>query len=228
MSCESAEEDPEIPLENISKSKKKKKNNNKFNPTLDEDDECLTPESDEMISGESVEEDLEDLKIPAAKSKQKKKKKNVNPTLEQEDECVKMPETSDNPEIIETAKPKSKSKKKKKNKELKITTEPVKILKEESSDEEDYDRSKKKKKKNASKYQSKIQEIKTTDSVDGSDYTCAVCSVTFSSKNKLFDHLKATKHAILVDRSVETNEENKSKKKGKRKWRSSSPLKPHI
>ena len=112
-----------------------------------------------------------------------------------------------------TTKAKSKTKKKNRNKEA--SKAPVEILKEESSDEDANDRSKKKKKKkNAPKHQPKAEDVKpapeTNDNVNPSEYKCAVCAVIFASKNKLFDHLKATNHAILV-------QDDKGKKKGKRK-----------
>ena len=121
---------------------------------------------------------------------------------------------SEKEEVIEvTSKAKNKTKKKNRNKE--INRVPVEILKEESSDDDINDRSKKKKKKkNATKHQPKVEDVKTlTEAVgndDSSEYKCAVCATVFPSKNKLFDHLKATNHAIFV-------QDDKGRKKGKRK-----------
>jgi len=208
ISCES---EPEEDLE-ITKSMKKKKNK-KVNPTLEDED--VIPETSEI--GESGKDDLENVIIAhVPKSKKKKKKKNVNPTLEELEQEDTKPDISENEkeEVFEvTTKAKSKTKKKNRNKEA--SKAPVEILKEESSDEDANDRSKKKKKKkNAPKHQPKAEDVKpapeTNDNVNPSEYKCAVCAVIFASKNKLFDHLKATNHAILV-------QDDKGKKKGKRK-----------
>ena len=45
---------------------------------------------------------------------------------------------------------------------------------------------------------------------------CAVCRVEFASKNKLFDHLKATGHAVPVPATQSTDGKSKPKKKAKR------------
>lgn len=64
-----------------------------------------------------------------------------------------------------------------------------------------------------------VQQDSTNSKVSSStsaSLTCVVCATTFPSKNKLFDHLKATKHAIYIEKpSVESQVGNK--KKGKRK-----------
>ena len=47
--------------------------------------------------------------------------------------------------------------------------------------------------------------------------SCAVCSEQFPSKNKLFEHLKTTKHAIFVDKNTPAKDGDKSKRKGRKK-----------
>lgn len=47
---------------------------------------------------------------------------------------------------------------------------------------------------------------------------CGVCRQQFPSKNKLFDHLKATKHAIFIDKNAPEEDDNpRSKRKGRKK-----------
>nr|CAG4650250.1 EOG090X085R [Sida crystallina] len=47
--------------------------------------------------------------------------------------------------------------------------------------------------------------------------SCAVCSEKFSSKNKLFDHLKATNHAVFVDKNASKEDAARNKRKGRKK-----------
>ena len=48
-----------------------------------------------------------------------------------------------------------------------------------------------------------------------SDLKCAVCMEIFLSKNKLFEHLKATNHTVYVDKSNAVKDD-RGKKKGKK------------
>nr|CAG4642599.1 EOG090X085R [Evadne anonyx] len=208
----SVESEPE---ENLEKPKsKKKKKNKKVSPTLEDEDEP----SDISEICESDEEDVEDVVgANITKSKKKKKKRNVNPTLEELEQEDTKPDLSENEkgEVAEVFTTKAKSKSKKKNRNKDTNKAPVEVSKQESSDEDANDRSKKKKKKkNTVKYQPKVESVKlapeTNDNDNSSEYKCAVCTTVFPSKNKLFDHLKATNHAIFV-------QDNKGKKKSKRK-----------
>jgi len=57
--------------------------------------------------------------------------------------------------------------------------------------------------------------ITCSESVSRGDLTCAQCKSSFPSKNKLYNHLKSTGHAVFLPTS-ETKSTSKSKKKNKK------------
>ena len=76
--------------------------------------------------------------------------------------------------------------------------------------------------KNAARNEKKIKgkEIRqdpTIPSVSSTSLKCVACAASFPSKNKLFDHLKATKHATYIEKPNIESEEGSRKKKGKKK-----------
>ena len=53
------------------------------------------------------------------------------------------------------------------------------------------------------------------DSISRNDLTCAQCKGSFPSKNKLFDHLKKTGHALYLPPANGVVQESSKKKKKK-------------
>ncbi|XP_034243677.1 dnaJ homolog subfamily C member 21 [Thrips palmi] len=54
-------------------------------------------------------------------------------------------------------------------------------------------------------------------SVIDTEHVCATCASNFSSKNKLFDHLKKTKHSVFIPKGNSEMKDEKKKGKGKKK-----------
>ena len=70
---------------------------------------------------------------------------------------------------------------------------------------------KKEKKKKTGKETTK----RTVDSKEDSELECQICRETFPSRNKLFQHIKATNHAVLVEKSSSKKTKGKGKKNKK-------------
>ena len=56
---------------------------------------------------------------------------------------------------------------------------------------------------------------RTADSKEDSELECQICRETFPSRNKLFQHIKATNHAVLVEKSSSKKTKGKGKKNKK-------------
>lgn len=200
-------------------SKKHKQNLELLKVEMNEEEETFkknTDETEEILSDgqEEVKEngDLSDAKSKSKKSK-KKAKKAVEIKSNDEEEAVPLdlvPSDSDDDEdwsssnIKKGKKAKADVNKTKKKKSSKATEEisPVKVelkapepvLVETSiSKEEDYDI---------------IKGEETT-------YNCETCKQVFPSKNKLFNHLKATNHSVYLGQAKQSNSEKPKSKKRK-------------
>merc|ERR1712110_172237 len=88
-------------------------------------------------------------------------------------------------------------------------------VEEEEEPEEDSGKSKKKGKNKKGKSKSGVNE--NTEEVAKGDLTCAQCRNPFPSKNKLYDHLKSTGHAVYLPSSASNLTENKRAKAKKKK-----------
>ena len=148
------------------------------------------------------------------------KKKKTLSVLDEIDQVEPERET-ENKEEVEAATSKTKRARRNKNKAAvsKPSEDSAATLEKDAAEESD-DKYGKKSKKKATKNEqgnkiSKSKANRDADSVDDIALSCAVCKEIFPSKNKLFDHLKATKHAIFVEKGSGNATDSKKKKKAK-------------
>ena len=59
--------------------------------------------------------------------------------------------------------------------------------------------------------------------LQGTSHKCNVCHQSFSTRNKLFGHIKSTGHALHVNAAPAEAEEGKRGKKGKKKGKRWQP-----
>ena len=227
------EEEEEVEIVKKSKGKKSKKKNKKvFNYDDDTDKEeedaaeNLESSEEEVILEEEVkketsDEELWDNNKKGKKSKTKKPKPEsskltVEPTLKETDEEVISKEevniesSDDEIHIIRNKKKKSKKFNPRKTKPDKAKTkkakpEPSKLKVESKESDEDDD--------NDPKIDVKKKVIPDSDDEEeDNELSCVTCHQLFTSKNKLFTHLKKTNHSVFVDKA-EKPEKNSRRKK---------------
>lgn len=186
-------EDEEEAVVKISKKKKKMKNKKAL----------LVVNSDE----EEEEEAVEKIVVESEKTVEN----GVNEELEEKFEEVKVEE-----KVIISKKKNKKNKKVVQKQKSDDEDEEEEIGKISEDDDEDWDNSRKGKK---SKSKSKSKKKQTNDSSDPEidvdvDHVCVTCKQQFESKNKLFQHLKKTKHGVYIPKITDQEViDKKSKKK---------------
>ncbi|CAO1358660.1 unnamed protein product [Diamesa hyperborea] len=219
------EEEEEVEIVKKSKGKKSKKKNKKvfnYDANTDEEEEVFAAENietpgeevilEEEVKKESSEEELWDNNKKGKKSKTKKPKSEsskltVEPTLKETDEEL----TSKQEANIESSDDefKNNNKKSKKSKAKKTKPESSKLKVEaKDSDEEDYPKVDVKK---------KVKPVSDDDDEEqDNELSCVTCHQLFTSKNKLFTHLKKTNHSVFISdkfKAVEKPEKNSRRKK---------------
>lgn len=173
---------------------------------------------DDAVSGASEEppksSEEEDKKERSSnRKKNRKKKKNVITSIEDSEAVLLHPDSNPEDSVSPSVPKKTKKKKNRSNAKaasIPVDTEEVQPTSESIEPEEAV--------KKASKKSTKADKTKEADG-DGSsagELKCAVCSSVFPSKNKLFEHLKATNHAVYVGKASVTTDNDKRKKKGKK------------
>lgn len=133
------------------------------------------------------------------KSKKKKKQKNVisldeNEDLENIDVLKEFVDDSDNDDFHSNKK--QKKGKRKSNKE-----KPNNSSMDFYEEEENYSIEKEKSKKSKKNRKNKKDNVEILNDIDLS-HNCLKCTTVFSSKNKLFEHLKKTGHGVYIDPSL--------------------------
>nr|CAG4643295.1 EOG090X085R [Ilyocryptus agilis] len=182
-------------------------------PEADEADGPPEDKVDEVMERSEDESDKEEDDIEDAKPKKKGKKKKNKPVpvfeVDDDEASAEADQTND----VESSAEVTKRSRRRRNKAStpKAEEAPVNITVEDS-DEKTKCRMKKSRgnKKNR-------DSAPAEDPAAPTELKCAVCSEQFASKNKLFDHLKATKHAVYIEKSAALDEDRGTKKKGKRK-----------
>lgn len=215
------DEEEEVEIVKKSKGKKSKKKNKKvFNYDDDTDEEEVVAENietpgeevilEEEVKKESSEDELWDNNKKGKKSKTKKTKPEsskltVEPTVKETDEEVTLKkevkiESSDDEKW-------NNSKKGKKSKAKKTKPESSKLkVESKESDEDDVPKIDVKKKVKP--------DSDDEDEEQDNDLSCVTCHQLFTSKNKLFTHLKKTNHSVFVDKlKAEKPEKNSRRKK---------------
>lgn len=195
---------------------------------VDEDGEIIADDElkPDQIDDVSVEEaDVVDEVKVSKKAKKKKKKTfsafedvdhvEIEPVLKEEDED----------DAAKTGVSKTKRRRNKTKATVVKSEESVTSPIQNEADVESDEKSKRKTKKKAARSEQpsskpvKPKQISEEDPAESTtvSLTCVVCQERFPSKNKLFDHLKATNHAVYVDKS-KSADDPKGKKRGKKKW----------
>ncbi|XP_011863164.1 PREDICTED: dnaJ homolog subfamily C member 21 [Vollenhovia emeryi] len=192
-----------------------------FSPKVENEDDDMTSE-DELISDQE-----EDVALSSRQKKKKKKKRNVqNPSS-----MLKVPSDDDtesiNEEVLLSKKQRKKLQQRKMeiNKQLRNTGETHREEEQEAEGESGVtegasvddeklktDRARKgfKREERDSKGKSKRDSLVDTDN---SAHRCVTCSSEFSSKNKLFDHLKKTGHSVYIPELTKYKKSQEKKKK---------------
>ena len=187
------------------------------NPSVKDDDSNNEGDLEQVPS-----EDEEEIVVPtipkASKKTKKKNKKALSVAVAEVSEDEKPAEKVVSEDEVEVSSSANKSKRRRnKNKETKVLNKSNEV----GNNLEDLDeKSSKNAARNERKMKGKDFQQDSTSSKSSTSTSaslkCVVCAATFPSKNKLFDHLKATKHAIYIEKpSVESEEGHK--KKGKKK-----------
>lgn len=197
LSEEELEDEEEEAVVKISKKKKKMKNK-KALLVVNSDDE------------EEEEAEVENIVVEAEKTVENGVKEDES--LEEKFEEVKVEER-----VIISKKKNKKNKKVVQKQKSDDEDEEEEIGKISEDDDEDWDNSRKGKK---SKSKSKSKKKQTNnDSSDPEidvdvDHVCVTCKQQFESKNKLFQHLKKTKHGVYIPKITDQEViDKKSKKK---------------
>lgn len=207
-------------FENHELSKKHRENIERLKKIMQQEDEEYTNQTQDLKDNNSdlgsdheqnvdiespVEEDLNSKK----KSNKKAKKTKTQYTSDNETELDEIKNSLENVNIGNISDTDKNDwsddggKKKKKQKNKKVNKKPIQNESESIPVENDT-------KKGASKKSNKSIEPKNFDSTDILNHKCVTCSINFESKNKLFAHLKKTKHGVYIPK---TEEKIKKKKK---------------
>lgn len=216
------DEEEEVEIVKKSKGKKSKKKNKKvfnYDDATDEEEEVAaenieTPGEEvvleEKVKKESSDDELWDNNKKGKKSKTKKpkvesSKLTVEPTVKETDEEVTLKEEVKIESSDDEKWNNNKKGKKFKAKKTKPESSKLKVESKES-DEDDIPKidSKKKVKPDSD----------DEDEEQDNDLSCVTCHQLFTSKNKLFTHLKKTNHSVFVDKlKAEKPEKNSRRKK---------------
>nr|CAG4648003.1 EOG090X085R [Moina brachiata] len=161
---------------------------------------------------------------PTISKKKTKKKKNkfVATHSEDEEEVLDIPEVkkeSDSDQESYAKKSKKKTKNTKQNKRKGPTATNSKLDEEEPQVKEDCNSECMERKKSETKLSAKSGTAEKTLAPDdeSSGLKCAVCNNVYPSKNKLYEHLKATNHAVYVDKLSVNQSDSRGKKKNKKR-----------
>ncbi|CAO1315248.1 unnamed protein product [Diamesa serratosioi] len=198
------EEEEVEPVKKSKDKKSKKKNKKLFNYDADTDEEVIAPKKletqtettddvilDDGVKKESSDDELWNSNKKGKKSKTKKAKPessklNVEPTLKETNQEVILDEE----------------------------------VKKESSDDELLNSNKKGKKLKIKKPKSESSKLKIQKETDDDDddeqedeLSCVTCHQVFTSKNKLFTHLKKTNHSVFIDKLKPEKQEKTSRRK---------------
>lgn len=215
----------ELSYTNHESSKKHKSNIERLKLEMQADEEANDLASGaESLSNESEEEII----VKTKKSKKKAKK-----FFEPEPEEVKPEINNVEPQIENSSvtdvmpdKTKKSHRKSKTTKTQPIQIEPTENEENGWSDEDIGGRNKKNKKgaKAAAKQRAtgssnnvKLENSAAAAVDDGTEKKCVTCNTIFSSKNKLFEHLKKMNHGVPLDRSAKVKETSVKSKNHKKK-----------
>lgn len=187
--------------ENIAALKEVMLNENGCDEEFDNIEECVESESnyEENLDDDISQNDIEAVDdIVQTKPKKKRKSRNVLPVDSQEthsdiDKNIldQHDNSADNVDIV----PEKKQKKKNKRSGNKTKSD---IIEKSSEPENVTDVANKK-----NKGDKKIKKDNERNLLDiDTDHNCVTCKSSFSSKNKLFDHLKKTGHGVYIPSNV--------------------------
>lgn len=204
------EEEEEVEVVKKSKGKKSKKKNKKafnYDDVTDEEEEVAaesieTPDEEvileEEVKKESSDEELwnsnkKGKKIKTKKPKSEPSKLIAEPTLKETDEDViskKEAKIESSEDELWNNNKKGKINKKSKAKKTKPESSKLKVESKESDEDAPKGDTKKKAK----------QESSDDEEEQGNELSCVTCLQVFTSKNKLFTHLKKTNHSVFIDK----------------------------
>lgn len=189
-------------FKNHEESKKHKQNVSLIKQEMEEEETNFTQNNGSAAEDES-EKDESPVKT-AKKSKKSKKNKKKQPATVQElvseEEIVEVKDILqlDSSDKEDSWNDNNKSSKKSKNKKTKTKTavekETEPIAKPVPVEKIEKEKPQKKNQKSQ-----KTEPLPQSETVDV-DHVCVTCKKTFNSKNKLFNHLKETKHSVFLDK----------------------------
>merc|ERR1711973_86501 len=199
-----------IPTKGKGKSKKQKKKQKKAQQQNIESDSELEKDESLLVNSESEEEESfianrESSDDEAFKSKKnKKKRRNVNKVSNSTVSVTNNKNSHPNPSLnAESVQPDT-------DKVDNVVTVVNNGIEEESSDQP------KKNKKSKQKKGSNRQDQDEEDCVGRGDLICAQCRNSYPSKNKLYDHLKTSGHAVFLPTLGSDSKQSKVKSKKKK------------
>lgn len=186
-------------FKNHEESKKHKQNVSLIKQEMQEEETNFTNNIENGSAEDEAEVETESQIKSSKKSKKSKKNKKKQivqePVSEEEPEEVKDILQLDNSDK-EDSWNENKGNKKSKNKKIKTKTgetEPNPVATNPTKPVEKIEKPQKKNQK------SQKTEPPKSETVDV-DHVCVTCNKTFNSKNKLFNHLKETKHSVFLDK----------------------------
>lgn len=210
---EGSDSEDELEVKPNKKKKKKKGGGNKKLPveTLaveevsDVENDFLKPQSDDDLDT--------NRKKSKGKSKKKSKAKCNNQEISKENEDPSKENGDISKEILVAENGTAFDATDSSDKVL-LSKSADKIADDDESDDEITNKKSLKKGKNKKKgKQLKDLEEESETNLQRGDLNCAQCKQTFPSKNKLYNHLKSTGHAVYLPKSGSDNISSKSKKK---------------
>lgn len=217
-------------FQNHESSKKHKENVELLKETMlqeeDELDSQLSENVEDYIDIDDTDKPIEDILedgdlsddtsnsevTETLKNKQKKKSKKVISSNAEDDYPVLDLESNQNQSNSETTFEPNKKQKKKNKKKANNNSKPDQNLPEENSEMLEISKKKETNSKNKKK-DKKDKNQKVSDDIGDVDnnHNCLTCKSVFTSKNKLFDHLKKTGHGVYIPPNVKNKKNIKEK-----------------
>ncbi|XP_046406512.1 dnaJ homolog subfamily C member 21-like [Ischnura elegans] len=210
---------------NHESSKKHKENVAALNLTVDcdikDDDLNGLEEEDEILNSEEEEKPskIEEVKSSSKKKKSKKVLKPIDDSLSNGCSPHLDLDSSEGESFKKSAEQSKKKSRRRNSKVESVDTEVIAQQNDDSKCEEaeqfpkPISRPEKMPETRKKKVQSDNQNKSAKDSSKDLKNTCAVCNSSFTSKNKLFNHLKSTGHSVYIPKSSSTEEEKPSRRR---------------
>lgn len=211
-----------LSYENHESSKKHRENTERLKKQMQQDDEEYVngvEETNNEINSESESDIIEPIETIESKKKSNKKSKKSKKLLQTQLKSDSEHELDDvNTELADVnignitdqnaekdnwsddGAKKKKKQKSKKNLNKKSTQSDNNVIEDDTQNDN---------KKSTNKKSNKSTPAETNQNVVDTNHTCVTCSSEFDSKNKLFAHLKKTKHGVYIPKTEEKTNKKK-------------------